>query len=88
MGKQVARVGDSTSHGGTIVSGASQTMVDGKAIARQGDTHECGYWYHGSGEITGGSSTVMVEGKPVARVGDSTDCGAEITGGSDTTMVD
>ena len=83
-GQQIARLGDSTDHGGTIISGAQRTFLDGRPIARMGDEHECGYTYHGTGTIASGSQTTFVEGKPVARVGDTTSCGATIVVGSET----
>ncbi len=87
MGEQLARLGDSTDHGGTIISGAERTLVDGQPAARMGDEHECGYTYHGTGTIAGGSQTTLIEGKPAARVGDTTSCGATIVSGSETTLV-
>ncbi|MHB0998221.1 MAG: PAAR domain-containing protein [Armatimonadota bacterium] len=77
---KVARVGDSTSHGGSITSGAAFSFANGQAIARIGDSVSCPE--HGDGTIVSGSDSVSVEGSPVARVGDSTSCGASITSGS------
>jgi uncharacterized Zn-binding protein involved in type VI secretion len=87
MGQPLARLGDSTDHGGTIISGAARTLVDGKPAARMGDSHSCGYTYHGTGTIAKGSSKTFIEGKPAARVGDTTSCGATIVSGSETTLV-
>jgi uncharacterized Zn-binding protein involved in type VI secretion len=87
MGQPLARLGDPTDHGGTIISGAARTLVDGKPAARVDDQHECGYWYHGTGTITKGSERTFIEGKAAARVGDTTSCGATIVSGSETTLV-
>jgi len=76
----IARKGDSISHGGTITSGATRTLVEGQPVARKGDVVNCAQ--HGMQTITGGSSTVLVEGKSVARVGDMVSCGATITSGA------
>ena len=78
----IARIGDAISHGGSILGGASRTLVEGQPAARQGDPVSCAH--HGMQTITGGSSTVMIEGKPVARVGDAVSCGATITSGAGT----
>jgi len=78
----IARIGDAISHGGTIIGGASRTLVAGQPAARIGDPVSCAQ--HGMQSITGGSSTVLVEGKPVARVGDMVSCGATISSGAST----
>jgi uncharacterized Zn-binding protein involved in type VI secretion len=77
-----ARLGDRTDHGGTIISGASRTLVNGISAARKGDLHSCPLKGHGVTPITTGSSSVNIEGRPSARVGDRTGCGAVITSGS------
>lgn len=78
----IARVGDTSSHGGTIISGASKTFVNGKQVARVGDMHSCPIAGHGTTAITSGSTTVFIEGAAVARIGDSIGCGAVISTGS------
>ncbi|MHB9129732.1 MAG: PAAR domain-containing protein [Armatimonadota bacterium] len=78
----IARIGDAISHGGSIISGAGRTLVEGQPAARQGDSVSCAQ--HGMQTITGGSSIVIVEGKPVARLGDGVSCGATISSGAGT----
>ncbi len=80
MGKQTARKGDPTSHGGTITGGSPLRKVNGKDIARIGDLVSCPT--HGPNPITTGSSNVKVDGKFVAWVGSQTACGSTITTGS------
>jgi len=82
MGSPIARLGDKSSHGGTIISSASRTYVNGKLVARKGDLHSCPIKGHGVTPITSGSDSVLVEGQPAARIGDSVGCGATITAGS------
>lgn len=79
---QVARLGDSSSHGGTIITGASKTFVNGIPVARVGDLHSCPIVGHGVTPITTGSGSVEAEGAAVARIGDSCGCGAVISDGS------
>ena len=54
----VARVDDTISHGGSILSGAARTLAEGKPVARQGDAVTCSE--HGMQTITGGSDAVLV----------------------------
>lgn len=63
-------------HGsGTVVSGASEAHVDGRAIARIGDQISCG------AIILTGSADTIVEGQPVARLGDVTSHGGTLVEG-------
>ena len=92
---KLARVGDSASgtcshpsHSspisvtGTIISGSSDVMVEGKPLARVGDAVQasCGHM----ATIVSGSSKFFNDGKAAARVGDpvSGDWSGTITGGS------
>jgi uncharacterized Zn-binding protein involved in type VI secretion len=75
-------LGDRTNHGGTIISGAAKTLVNGMPAARVGDLHSCPLEGHGVTPIATGSSKTMIEGQPAARIGDRTGCGAVITSGS------
>ena len=77
-----ARLGDTSNHGGTIITGASRTMVNGLPVARMGDLHSCPIPGHGVTPIFTGSLTTITEGKPNARIGDVTGCGATIVTGS------
>ena len=70
-----ARVGDTTSHGGTIVGpGAPNVIIGGVPAARATDMVVCplftGQVPHVGGPIVGGSSTVLISGLPAARLGD------------------
>ena len=82
-----ARLGDSSTHGGTIITGASRTFVNGLPVARMGDLHSCPIPGHGVTPIITGSLTTITEGKPNARIGDVTGCGATIVTGSLDTII-
>ncbi len=82
MAKPQARMGDMSSHGGVIITGAARTVVNGKPVARIGDLHACPMPFHGVTSIITGSEDTMTEGKPNARIGDMTGCGAVIVTGS------
>jgi uncharacterized Zn-binding protein involved in type VI secretion len=64
----VARDGDATACGASLISGAAKTYVNGKLVVRLGDGHS-----HGGSVITA-SSTVSAEGAGVARIGDLVTC--------------
>lgn len=80
-----ARVGDATSHGGIIITGAERTFVNGRAVARVLDLHICPIPFHGVTPIITGSPNTVTEGMANARVGDLTACGAVILTGSPNT---
>lgn len=87
MGEAQARLGDTSDHGGTIITGAARTLANGIPAARKGDLHSCPIPGHGVTAIVTGSENTDIEGQPAARVGDTTDCGAIITSGSPDTLV-
>ncbi|KRA01049.1 MAG: PAAR domain-containing protein [Achromobacter sp.] len=63
-------------HGnGTVVTGASEAIVNGRAIARIGDRISCG------AIIQTGSPGTIIEGQPVARQGDKTSHGGTLVEG-------
>ena len=82
MARPQARLGDTSSHGGTIITGALRTMVNGRPAARMGDMHVCPIPFHGVTPIVTGSLNTITEGKPNARMGDIAGCGAVIVAGS------
>jgi uncharacterized Zn-binding protein involved in type VI secretion len=84
MGNPVARIGDSSSHGGTITTSASKSICEGKLIARVTDLLACPI--HGSNPIVTGSPKFITEGQLTARTGSLTQCGASIIGGATKTV--
>lgn len=63
-------------HGnGTVVSGAREVHVNGRAVARIGDQISCG------AVILTGSPNTIVEGQSVARLGDFTSHGGILVEG-------
>ena len=72
----VARLGDSSSHGGTIISHGSKFRCDGIYVARLGDLHSCPLPHHGITSITTASPRVKSEGQYVAAITSVTGCGA------------
>ncbi len=82
MGQPAARVGDITTHGGTVAGpGCPTVLIGGMPAARVGDMHACPMVTpgvppvpHVGGPITMGSPTVLIGGAPAARVGDMAVC--------------
>ncbi|MGH8055393.1 MAG: PAAR domain-containing protein [Stenotrophomonas sp.] len=85
MGRAFIVVGDKLDHGGSVISGASQTDINGKAVARKGDRAVCSR--HGPTSIVSGDVSVLIDGQPVARDGDKTACGAALLASQTSTDV-
>lgn len=76
--KNIIRIGDPTSHGGRVVSGASNYMAFGKAIACVGDACACPISGHQVCFIVEGDSSWSINGRAVALDGCKTSCGASL----------
>ncbi len=77
-----ARLGDISSHGGTVITGSFTTLVNGRPVARMCDLHVCPIPGHGVTPIVSGSFDTTTDGRPNARMGDMAGCGAVIVTGS------
>jgi uncharacterized Zn-binding protein involved in type VI secretion len=87
-----ARVGDPTSHPGTIAGpGVSNVLVNNMPAAVVGDLHTCAMpptaGPHPPNSIIRGSGTVLIGGRPAARLGDLTGCGALIVAGATNVLI-
>jgi len=78
------RLGDKTSHKGTVLEASQHSDSGGIGIARVGDKVSCPI--HGNGTISSGDTTMIVDGKPAARHGDKTSCGAVLIAGQQNTV--
>ncbi len=76
--KGIIRVGDATSHGGQVITGASTSKVMDRAVARQGDQCTCPIQGHQNCVIAEGDPAFIVDGKPAAFDGHKTSCGATL----------
>ncbi len=76
--KNVIRLGDPTSHGGRVVSAASNYTAFGKGVARVGDRCVCPISGHQICFIVEGDSSWMIDGRAVAVAGCKTSCGASL----------
>ncbi len=87
-----ARVGDTTTHGGTIVGpGEATVLIGGVPAAIVGDNHVCALPPNAhqptSSPFPMGSTSVMIGGKPAVRVGDTCICGASAAVGEPTVQI-
>lgn len=80
----IIRVGDATSHGGTVVAGSSAGKVMNRAVARQGDECTCPKQGHQNCVIAEGDPNFIVDGKPAAFDGHKTSCGATLISSAST----
>ncbi len=74
----VIRVGDSTSHGGQVLTGAEHSRVMGKPVARVGDKCSCPMPGHQDCKIVEGDPNVRIEDRMVAFHGHKVSCGAKL----------
>ena len=77
QGRGVIRLGDTTSHGGEVISASDTLKALGKAVARDGDMTFCPRC-KGRFPITVNQSERKHHGKRVAHDGDSAACGATL----------
>lgn len=87
-----ARLGDITTHGGTVIGpGVPHVLIDGKPAAVATDMHSCvlppDSHQPTVSPFPAGSSTVLIGGKPALRAGDSCICGAATAAGSPTVII-
>ncbi len=87
-----ARVGDVSTHGGTIVGpGVATVLIAGMPAAVVGDMHVCSLPPTGhqptASPFPSGSATVLVSGRPALRTTDTCVCGAMAAVGAPTVSV-
>lgn len=77
-GKRVVRLGDPTTHGGTVVSATVGYVMFGKEVAGRGDTAKCPIRGHGVVTIVEGDPSWTINGKNVALEGHKCSCGCSL----------
>ena len=77
-GKPRIRVGDTTTHGGVVVTGSATLTEDGIPVARKGDTVTCPRCKPHVFVIAEGFENCLDHGVPVAAEGHKTTCGAQL----------
>ncbi|HEI8573381.1 PAAR domain-containing protein [Morganella morganii] len=76
-GKQVICLGDTTDHGGVVISALDNYTVNGHRVATEGDSVSCPKC-KGVFQIASGSSLMTFQGKKIALEGMKTTCGATL----------
>lgn len=84
--KGVIRLGDATSHGGKVIAASGTAIVNGIAVARQGDRCICPIKGHSTCVIVEGDPLVLIDGVPVAFDGHKTSCGATLISSAPTSV--
>lgn len=87
MAGEIIRMGDKTSHGGTVLEGSQTDICMGKPIAYIGHKTECPQC-KGTYPIVEGVLTSTLYGKGVAVAGMKTACGAVLVAGQFTDIVE
>ncbi|HIJ94643.1 MAG TPA: PaaR repeat-containing protein [Desulfuromonadales bacterium] len=87
-----ARVGDVSTHGGTIIGpGVTNVLIGGQPAAVAGDTHICSLPPNGHQPTVSifpaGSSSVLIGGVPALRTTDACICGAMAAVGAVTVQI-
>jgi uncharacterized Zn-binding protein involved in type VI secretion len=87
-----ARVGDLSTHGGTVVGpGVPTVLIGGMPAAVVGDMHACVMpsppFHPPATPFVAGSSTVFIQGRPALRQGDICGCGASVAVGLPTVVL-
>lgn len=75
--RPIIRIGDTTSHGGTVLQGINSYLIEGKAASGLGHMVSCPQC-KGTYPIAEGVSTFMVDGIRLAIDGMQTSCGATL----------
>lgn len=78
MALPIVRLGDSTSHGGKVISASSTHLIGGIGIARVGDKVTCPITGHGINSIVEGAATYLIGGRMVALHGHRCACGCSL----------
>jgi uncharacterized Zn-binding protein involved in type VI secretion len=81
MARRIAVLGDTSSHGGSVISAGGKFRIGGKWVVVDGDVHACPKRHHGITPISG-TGSVKSGGRRAVVDGDSAACGASINASS------
>lgn len=83
----IVRLGDNSSHGGSMITANGRFKVNGIQACVNGDLHSCPIPGHGTTAIVSVSPTKS-NGQCVSKIGDQVGCGAVIVSGSQNSFID
>jgi uncharacterized Zn-binding protein involved in type VI secretion len=75
-------LGDSTTHGGTVISASSTIFIHGRPVALVGDQVDCPKPGHGVNPIVEGCPDWSEDGRPVVVTGCRSQCGCQVVAGT------
>ncbi|NVM75485.1 putative Zn-binding protein involved in type VI secretion [Duganella sp. SG902] len=78
MALPIVRLGDPTSHGGSVISASATHLIGNIGIARVGDQVACPLPGHGINIIIEGTPTYLIGGRMVALHGHHCACGCTL----------
>lgn len=78
MALPIVRLGDKTTHGGSVISASTTHTIDGIGIARVGDQVNCPQRGHGVNDIIEGCESYTIGGRKVALHGHLGACGCAL----------
>lgn len=84
---KIVRLGDTSDHGGEMISAGSTVLVNGIPMCVNGDMHRCPIRGHGITPVTG-TASYKSSNKNGVKTGDSAGCGAVIITGSEDSTTD
>lgn len=79
---KIVRLGDTSDHGGVMISAGSTVLVNGIPMCVDQDMHQCPIKGHGITPVTG-TASYKSNGKNGVKTGDVAGCGAVIDTGSE-----
>jgi uncharacterized Zn-binding protein involved in type VI secretion len=78
MSQGFVLLGDSTTHGGNVISASSTTIVQGKPVALVGDEVLCPIPGHGVNAIVEGCEEWFENGRAMVVNGCRSECGCQV----------
>lgn len=78
---KIVRLGDTSDHGGVMISAGSTVLVNGIPMCMDQDMHSCPIRGHGITPVAG-TASYKGAGKGGVKTGDKAGCGAVIITGS------
>jgi uncharacterized Zn-binding protein involved in type VI secretion len=84
---QVVRLGDTSDHGGKMITATGGFTVDDLPGCVSGDMHQCPQKGHGTTSVMSSSNCTGLD-RAIIRTGDFAGCGARIVVGSGSTTAE